>query len=61
MQAAVVEAVLLGALAEPAVAVMAHRVTLPEIPEQLIEAVVAVVLMTKALQVKPVAMVALAL
>jgi hypothetical protein len=60
MQAAAVEAVLLAALAGPAVAEMAHKVTRLEIPEQLTQAVVAVVLMTKASQVRLVAMVALA-
>jgi len=60
MQAAVVAAVLLAALVGPAVAEMAHKVTRLEIQVPLIEAVVAVVLMTKALQVRLVAMVVLA-
>jgi hypothetical protein len=60
MQAAAVEAVLLAALAGWAVVAMEHRVTLPEIREQLIQAAAAAVLMTKAVQVRLVAMVVLA-
>jgi hypothetical protein len=60
MQAVAVEEVLLAALAGRAVVAMEHRVTLPEIREQLIQAAAVVLLMTKALQVRLVAMVVLA-
>jgi hypothetical protein len=60
MRVVAVAAVLLAALVGPAVVAMDHRVTRLGIPEQLIQAVVAVVLMTKAVQVRRVAMVVLA-
>jgi len=61
MQAAAAAGDSLAGLVGRAVAVMAHKVTLLGIQEPLIQVVVVVALMTKALQVRPEAMVALEL